>query len=49
MEIFYSNSVSTVLLAGLGLILVSAQWWRDISREATCLGDHSRVVELGIR
>ena len=36
-------------LSGAGLILVRAQWWRDVRREATYLGDHSKVVELGIR
>jgi len=38
-----------MLLSGAGLILLSFQWWRDISREATLLGLHSGVVELGIR
>jgi len=38
-----------IFVSLIGLILVSAQWWRDIAREATSLGEHSRVVELGIR
>jgi len=46
---FYTAEASTMLLSGAGLILLSFQWWRDISREATLLGLHSGVVELGIR
>lgn len=38
-----------MIMAMAGLILVRGQWWRDVSREATYLGDHSKVVELGIR
>jgi len=38
-----------MLLSLIGLYLVRGQWWRDVSREATYLGDHSKVVELGIR
>jgi len=48
-KMFYFGSLRVIGVAGAGLVLVSAQWWRDISREATLLGDHSRVVELGIR
>ena len=36
-------------VALLGLLIVRAQWWRDISREAASIGEHVRVVELGIR
>lgn len=46
---FYKFSFSVALLSGLGLVVISTQWWRDVSREATLLGLHSRVVELGIR
>lgn len=38
-----------IFMSMLGLYLVRGQWWRDVSREATYLGDHSKVVELGIR
>ena len=33
----------------IALCLVAGQWWRDVSREASKLGLHSFVVELGIR
>ena len=47
---FFSKfSISLLRFARLGIILLSRQWWRDVSREATVLGLHSRVVELGIR
>jgi cytochrome c oxidase subunit 3 len=39
-------------LIGLGLVLILAtmlQWWRDVTREATFQGKHTRKVESGIR
>jgi len=39
-------------LMGLGLVLILAtmlQWWRDVTREATFQGKHTRKVESGIR
>lgn len=38
-----------MLLGFLALMLVIYQWWRDISREGTLQGLHSRIVELGLR
>lgn len=39
-----------LILNGLLLILlVIAQWWRDIAREGTLQGRHTGVVELGLR
>ena len=46
---FYSSSYLLLVRSGVGIIRLSSQWWRDVSREATVLGLHSRVVELGIR
>jgi len=46
---FYKFSLLLMSLSGFGLILITWQWWRDVSREATLLGLHSNVVELGIR
>lgn len=46
---FYAGPLFRVLASLLGLFLVRGQWWRDVGREATFLGDHSKVVELGIR
>nr|YP_009557771.1 cytochrome oxidase subunit 3 [Paravannella minima]QBC73410.1 cytochrome oxidase subunit 3 [Paravannella minima] len=41
---------STVLLLGfLTIILVSYVWWRDIVREATYLGYHTKQVQKGLR
>ena len=40
------------LLAGVGLVILfirAYQWWRDIVREATYQGFHTKRVELGIR
>jgi len=38
------------MLCGLLIILlVIAQWWRDISREGAVLGLHTSIVELGLR
>lgn len=31
------------------LFLVTAQWWRDVSRERTLIGQHTLLVELGLR
>ena len=46
---FNKSDALNILLSLMGLYLVRGQWWRDVSREATYLGDHSKVVELGIR
>lgn len=48
-HLFYNFNLNLLIASALGLILLSAQWWRDVSREATLLGLHSSVVELGIR
>lgn len=42
----------TFILAGLRLallILISFQWWRDISTESSFQGLHTAIVELGLR
>lgn len=46
---FYTNNTRLFLISLLILILVSYQWWRDVSRERTFQGLHTRLVELGIR
>lgn len=46
---FTKFSPFLLALASLGMVLLTLQWWRDVSREATILGLHSGVVELGIR
>ena len=46
---FRGHSMINTLISIVGLFIVSGLWWRDVRREATFLGDHSKVVELGIR
>ena len=46
---FHRFSWELITFSIIGLILLSYQWWRDVSREARLLGLHSRAVELGIR
>ena len=46
---FYYFNVSLLSWSLFGLFVVSGQWWRDVSREGTYLGQHSIVVELGLR
>jgi heme/copper-type cytochrome/quinol oxidase subunit 3 len=46
---FIGGAGLNLRLSVVGLLVVRAQWWRDVSREARILGDHSKVVELGIR
>jgi len=39
-----------LIWAGLALILATiVQWWRDVTREATFQGKHTRKVERGMR
>lgn len=46
---FHLGEISLFLTGGLLLGLVIVQWWRDISREGTLLGQHTAIVELGLR
>ena len=46
---FYLINYFYLFLSLMGIILISTFWWRDVSREASILGLHSQVVELGIR
>ena len=48
-NIFHNNQTQLFGLRILFLILISFQWWRDVTREATLIGDHSSIVELGLR
>nr|QGA73995.1 cytochrome c oxidase subunit 3 [Cryptocephalus flavolimbatus] len=41
---------NNLLFMGLLIsVLVSTQWWRDVSRESTCQGHHTMKVSLGMR
>lgn len=46
---FHLKSIEIIIVGTLGLILVIYQWWRDIAREGTLQGLHTRIVELGLR
>lgn len=46
---FHFNSYRLVLVRVILLITVTTQWWRDVRREGSLLGQHSRMVELGLR
>nr|BAT57238.1 cytochrome oxidase subunit 3 [Fabaeformiscandona kushiroensis] len=46
---FKGNSPSLMYTGLLALVLASAQWWRDISREAALQGHHSYQVETNMR
>jgi len=48
-RIFHLNSIGLMLCGLLIILLVIAQWWRDISREGAVLGLHTSIVELGLR
>lgn len=46
---FHLNRVFTLVFRILFLIIVTFQWWRDVRREGTYLGQHTGIVELGLR
>jgi len=46
---FHQNEFDLLLTRILFLVLVSFQWWRDVSREGSFMGYHTSIVELGLR
>lgn len=46
---FHFNTPRLFLVSLLVLILVTAQWWRDVTREGSFIGQHTFMVELGLR
>lgn len=46
---FHSFDSSLFLAAVILLLLIRGQWWRDVSRERTFIGQHTFLVELGLR
>lgn len=47
---WFQYSDHTLLALGVFfLFVVSFQWWRDITREGSLIGFHTRMVELGLR
>ena len=46
---FYTKEVLLFISRLILLLLVRFQWWRDVSRESTYQGLHTKIVETGIR
>lgn len=46
---FYSKNFFFLNLVFFNLILSSFQWWRDVTREASLLGDHTKPVLNNIK
>lgn len=46
---FHSYDPALFLAALTLLILITSQWWRDVSRERRLIGYHTILVELGLR
>lgn len=46
---FHTFDFSLFLRAIRLLLIVRTQWWRDVAREGTLLGQHTLLVELGLR
>jgi len=46
---FYTKEITLFSLSLSLLFLVRFQWWRDVSRESTYQGLHTKIVETGIR
>nr|QXF29960.1 cytochrome c oxidase subunit 3 [Artemia salina] len=46
---FHSFDVTLFLMGLISVMIVSYQWWRDVSREATFQGTHSLKVGFGLR
>lgn len=46
---FDTSKIILLTFSLISLLLVSAQWWRDIRNERTFQGLHSNIVELGLR
>lgn len=49
LKVFQGVSFDLLIWGNLFLVLVITQWWRDVVREATYLGDHSKGVTKGLR
>ena len=48
-ELFFFFTSKLLLLRIFGIMVLVAQWWRDVSREGSYIGKHSYIVELGLR
>nr|WKB11705.1 cytochrome c oxidase subunit 3 [Lamproglena orientalis]WKB11718.1 cytochrome c oxidase subunit 3 [Lamproglena orientalis] len=48
-KMFHIQSFNLFFMSLTLLLIVSAQWWRDVKRESTFQGLHSTEVQLGLR
>ena len=48
-KFFWLFSYDLLIIRLIGILILTSQWWRDVSREGTLLGQHSFAVELGLR
>ena len=46
---FHQFNIDLLILGLTGVILRIIQWWRDITREGTYQGLHTKVVAIGLR
>nr|YP_010022378.1 cytochrome c oxidase subunit III [Teratoscincus roborowskii]QOL12734.1 cytochrome c oxidase subunit III [Teratoscincus roborowskii] len=46
---FHFNSTTIMNLGLMLMLLTTIQWWRDIIREATYQGHHTKLVQKGLR
>nr|YP_010564824.1 cytochrome c oxidase subunit 3 [Pycnogonum diceros]UZA61227.1 cytochrome c oxidase subunit 3 [Pycnogonum diceros] len=48
-QMIYMKSIMLMKIGIIMTILITYQWWRDISREATFLGDHTNFVKKNMK
>ena len=46
---FHQFNIDLLILGVTGVLLTIIQWWRDITREGTYQGLHTKVVAIGLR
>nr|YP_009400159.1 cytochrome c oxidase subunit III [Gekko hokouensis]AMW90875.1 cytochrome c oxidase subunit III [Gekko hokouensis] len=46
---FHYNSTTIMTMGLVSMLLTMHQWWRDIVREGTLQGQHTNLVQLGLR
>nr|YP_009642637.1 cytochrome c oxidase subunit III [Pagurus nigrofascia]QCI56242.1 cytochrome oxidase subunit 3 [Pagurus nigrofascia]BBB16251.1 cytochrome oxidase subunit 3 [Pagurus nigrofascia] len=46
---FHQFNMDLLILGLLTTVLTMIQWWRDVTREATYQGLHTKIVETGMR
>nr|YP_009000456.1 cytochrome c oxidase subunit III [Ornithodoros rostratus]AHF21670.1 cytochrome oxidase c subunit 3 [Ornithodoros rostratus] len=49
LNMMHNQKYITILLASLISILTMIQWWRDISREASLQGNHTKIVTFNMK